>query len=75
MNGDMLGDDLSGLSTVTYLVGNSPDEILAQLAKIRLPTQVLYGYSQGAKHYMFIRTMQKIRRGKPVLQNQKGAEQ
>lgn len=55
-------EDLSGLHGVTFLEGNSPQQIEDQLKQIRLPCRILGAYGYAGKHFMWIQTTAPIRK-------------
>lgn len=60
--GVQLGENLSGLTNVVYLVGNSAQAVLDQLNLFTKPTRIIGVYAQGSLHYMWIQTSDKVRR-------------
>lgn len=51
-----LGANLSPYRGLTFLVGNSPEQLLEQLSSIKIQYKILSIYAQGANHVAWIDT-------------------
>jgi hypothetical protein len=58
--GNDLFDSLNGLQNLTYLTGNSPEEIVTQIKSIRLPVRIISIYAMGSKHICWVETTAKL---------------
>ena len=62
-----MADDLFenlGVQGLTFIIGESAEDVLKQVSAIRLPVKIISIYAQGSKHYAWIQTSAKIIRSK-----------
>lgn len=57
-----LFDDLSGIKFLDFFVGNSPEELKAQIDQIRLPAKIISIYAIGSRHIAWVQSSTKIKK-------------
>lgn len=62
MADDMFESLNPNTSTLDFLVGDSAEDLKAQITSIRLPTKIIAIYAVGVKHIAWIQTTAKIKK-------------
>lgn len=64
---DEMFDSLnSNTSTLDFLIGDSAEELRAQIASIHLPVKIIAIYAIGVRHIAWIQTTAKLKKVKKV---------
>jgi hypothetical protein len=55
-----MGDSLNRYGNITFLLGDSPDQLQAMIQEIKVPIEIVSIYAQGNRHVAWINCSRKI---------------
>lgn len=65
-----LFENLNGLQNIDFLVGDSPEDLRAQIRQIRTPVKELGFVVQGSKHIVWLLPLNPLRKRTRAAQTQ-----